>query len=144
MGLLDLCRIAGMNWTRFLLAVIASGVAASFTDWFFMGVLFHRHNLATPEIWRTKPGQSENKLILASTLIGVLSCAAFIYLCNFAGALSLKGALCTAVIVWIAAPAPVILTNVIWTKMHPLVGVSHALGWLARFVVTGAIAASLL
>jgi hypothetical protein len=133
-----------MNWIRFLLAVVASGVAASFTDWFFAGVLFHSRYLATPEVWRLKPGQSETRSILASTLVGVLSCSAFIYLCIWAGTLSLKGALCTAVIAWVAAPVPVILNNVIWTKMDPLVGVSHALGWLARFVVTAAIAAWLL
>jgi hypothetical protein len=133
-----------MNWTRFLTAVVASGVAASFTDWFFMGVLFHQHNLATPEVWRLKPGESETRSILTSTFIGAISCAAFIYLCIWAGTLTLKGALCTAVIAWIAAPAPVMLNIVIWTKMRPLVGVSHALGWLARFVVTAAIAAWLL
>ena len=126
------------------MAVVASGVAASFTDWFFMGVLFHRHNLATPEVWRLKPGQSETRSILASTFIGVISCAAFIYLCIWAGTLSLKGALCTAVIAWITGAAPVILNNAIWTRLHPLVGVSQALGWLARFVVTAGITAWLL
>ena len=44
---------------RFVLAVGASGVAASFTDWLFMGKLFHRKYLETPEIWRVKPGQSD-------------------------------------------------------------------------------------
>ena len=126
------------------MAVVASGVAASFADWFFMGVLFHRLYLATPEVWRLKPGQSETRPILASTFIGVLSCAAFIYLCIWAGTLSLKGALCTAVIAWAAAAAPVIFTNVIWIRLHPLVSVSHALGWLVRLVVTACITAWLL
>jgi hypothetical protein len=126
------------------MAVVASGVGTSFTDWFFMGVLFRRHNLATPEVWRLKPGQSETRSIVVSTFFGAISCAAFIYLCIWAGTLTLKGALCTAVIAWVAAPTIVILNNVIWTKMHPFVGLSHALGWLARFVVTAAIAAWLL
>jgi hypothetical protein len=126
------------------MAVVASGVATSLTDWFFMGVLFQRHYLTTPDVWRLKPGQGETRPILASTLIGVLSCAAFIYLCIWAGTLSLKGALCTAVIAWAAAAAPVIFTNVIWIRLHPLVSVSHALGWLVRFVVTACITAWLL
>ena len=41
---------------------------------------------------------------------------------------------------WLAAPAPVIGMNVIWMKFHPLTGVSHALGWLARFLVTALVA----
>jgi hypothetical protein len=126
------------------MAVVASGVATSLTDWFFMGVLFQRHYLATPEVWRLKPGQGETRPILVSTFIGVLSCAAFIYLCIWAGTLSLKGALCTAVIAWAAAAAPVIFTNVIWIRLHPLVSVSHALGWLVRLVVTACITAWLL
>jgi hypothetical protein len=39
-----------MNWTRFLLAVVVSGLGASVTDWLFMGVLFHNKYLETPEI----------------------------------------------------------------------------------------------
>lgn len=134
-----------MNWTRFLLAVVASGIATSFTDWLFMGVLFHAKYTETPEIWRNKPGQSETSNILASMALGVLSCAALIYLCIWAGALhAASGALRLAILAWLAAPLPIILTNTIWIKLHPLVGVSHALGWLARFAVTALIAAWLL
>lgn len=134
-----------MNWTRFLLAVVASGLATSFTDWLFMGVLFHAKYLETPEIWRKKPGKSETSYILASTLLGVVSCAALIFLCIWAGALgSISGALRMAVLAWLAAPLPVIATNTIWMKLDPLLGVSHSLGWLARFVVTALIAAWLL
>jgi hypothetical protein len=134
-----------MNWTRFLLAVVASGLATSFTDWLFMGVLFHAKYLETPEIWRKKPGKSETSYILASTLLGVVSCAALIFLCIWAGALgSVSGALRMAALAWLAAPLPVIATNTIWMKLDPLLGVSHSLGWLARFVVTALIAAWLL
>ncbi len=134
-----------MNWTRFLLAVVASGLATSLTDWLFMGVLFHGKYLDTPEVWRKKPGESETSYILASQLLGVLSCAALIFLCIWASALgSVSGALRVALLAWLAAPLPVIGMNIIWMKLHPLVGVSHALGWLARFAVTAAIAAWLL
>ncbi len=129
-----------MNWTRFLLAVVLSGIAASFTDWLFMGMLFHKKYLATPEIWRVKAGQSDTRSIVLSSLLGVLSCAAFLSLCVWAGALSsYRATLYVAMLVWIAAAVPVILSNIVWIKMHPLLGVSHSLGWLARFVVSGAI-----
>jgi hypothetical protein len=134
-----------MNWTRFLLAVVASGLTTSFTDWLFMGVLFHAKYLETPEIWRKEPGKSETSYILASMLLGVVSCAALIFLCIWAGALgSVSGALRMAVLAWLAAPLPVIATNTIWMKLDPLLGVSHSLGWLARFVITALIAAWLL
>ena len=134
-----------MNWTRFLLAVVVSGLGASITDWLFMGVLFHNKYLETPEVWRAKPGQSEVTNIVASAAIGLVSCAAFIYLCYWTGALSVHNAsLRMAVLVWLVAPLPLILTNVLWIKIHPLLGLSHSLGWLARFVVTALIAGWLL
>jgi hypothetical protein len=134
-----------MNWTRFLLAVVAAGFVTSLTDWFFMGVLFHKKNLETPELWRNKPGQSETSSIIASSLVGVVSCAAFLYLCVWTGALVVpRAGLRMAAIVWLAAPVPVIFSNIVWTKLHPLVGLSHALGWLTRFVVTALIASRLL
>ena len=134
-----------MNWTRFLIAVVASGVATTLTDWLFMGVLFHKKYLETPEVWRLKPGASETSSIASSTVLGVLSCGAFIFLCIWSGAIaSASGALRMAVIAWLAAPVPILGMNAIWMKLHPLVGVSHALGWLARFIVTGLIAAWLL
>ncbi len=134
-----------MLWTKFLLAVVVSGVAASFTDWLFMGVLFHKKYLESPELWRLKTGESETSKIVASSIIGLAGCAAFTYLCLWTGALTVPRAeLRMAAIVWLAAPVPVILSNVIWTKMHPLIGFSHALGWLARLVITGLVAVWLL
>jgi hypothetical protein len=134
-----------MNWTRFFLAVVLSGLATSFTDWLFMGVLFHGKYLATPEIWRLKPGESETRSIALSTLLGVLSCAALLYLYVWTGTPFVYGAtLRMAALIWVAGAVPIILTNIIWIKMHPLVGVSHSLGWLARFAVTAVIGTWLL
>lgn len=129
-----------MNWTRFLLAVVLSGFATTFTDWLFMGVLFHKKYLATPEIWRLKPGESDTRSIVLSSLLGVLSCAAFLYFCVWSGIiLSHRTTLHTSLLVWVAAAVPIIFSNIVWIKMDPLLGVSHSLGWLARFVTTGMI-----
>jgi hypothetical protein len=128
-----------MNWTHYLLAVVLSGIAASFTDWLFMGVLFHDKYLAYPEVWRGKPGQPDASRILISTLLGFVSCAAFVYLCWLTDMVTAKSALTLAVVVWLAGPLPLIRTNIAWIKMHPLLGVSHSMGWLARFVVTALI-----
>jgi hypothetical protein len=129
-----------MNWARFLLAVVLSGFATTFTDWLFMGVLFHKKYLATPEIWRIKAGQNDTRSIVLSSLLGVLSCAAFLYLCSWSGIiLSHRTTLLASLLVWVAAAVPIIFSNIVWIKMDPLLGVSHSLGWLARFIVTGMI-----
>jgi hypothetical protein len=134
-----------MNWTRFLLAVLLSGFATSITDWFFGGILFHDKYLATPEIWRLKSGQGETRSIALSTLLGILSWAAFLYLCGWTGgSFAYSATLRIAFWTWLAGPLPLICINIVWIKMHPLVGVSHSLGWLARFVVTGLIGSWLL
>lgn len=133
-----------MNWTHYLLAVVLSGVAATFTDWIFMGVLFHDKYLAYPEVWRGTPGQPETSRIFISMLEGLVSCAAFVYLCWLTNMLTAKSALILAVIVWLAGPLPLIRTNIAWIRMHPLIGLSHSLGWLVRFVVTALITVWLL
>ena len=129
---------------RFVLAVGASGVATALTDWLFMGKLFHGKYLETPEIWRVKPGQSDTRSIVASSLLGVVSCAAFIWLARWTDAMTLRSELHMAELVWVAGPLPVIFSNIVWIKMNPLLGVSHSLGWLARFAISGLIGGWLL
>jgi hypothetical protein len=129
---------------RFVLAVGASGVATAFTDWLFMGKLFHGKYLETPEIWRVKPGQSDPRSIVASSLLGVVSCAAFIWLARWTDAMTLRSELHMAELVWVAGPLPVIFSNIVWIKMNPLLGFSHSLGWLARFAISGLIGGWLL
>jgi hypothetical protein len=129
---------------RYVLAVGASGVATSFTDWVFMGKLFHRKYLETPETWRMTPGQSDTRKIVASSLLGVVSCAAFIWLARWTDALTVRSELHMAELVWVAAAVPIIFSNIVWIRMHPLLGVSHSLGWLARFAISGLIGGWLL
>src|ERR1700689_2261524 len=122
---------------RFVLAVGASGVATAFTDWLFMGKLFHGKYFETPEIWRVKPGKSDTRSIVASSVLGVVSCAAFIWLARWTDARPLRSELHMAELVWVPGPLPVIFSNIVWIKMNPLLGVSHSLGWLARFAISG-------
>lgn len=129
---------------RYILAVGASGVATSFTDWVFMGKLFHQKYLETPETWRMTPGQSDTRKIVASSLLGVVSCAAFIWLARWTDALTVRSELHMAELVWMAAAVPIIFSNIVWIKMHPLLGVSHSVGWLARFAISGLIGGWLL
>jgi len=40
--------------------------------------------------------------------------------------------------IWGAVALPLLVTNHIFMKMHPLILVSHTFGWLAKLVVSGA------
>ena len=131
-----------MHWMTYLLVVVLAGIAGSFTDWLFMGVLFHDRYNAHPEVWR--PGRTDVRKIIISTLIATVGSAAFAYLLVRAEALSLGHALAYAALVWIAGPLPLLVVNGQWLKIHPLVTLAHSLGWLARFAVTAVIAAWLL
>jgi hypothetical protein len=91
-----------MNWGRFGLVVLLASVVTSFSDWLFMGVLFHEKYLASPEIYRSSAGANEPRFIVYSQLMGVVSCAALTYLCVKASALSIATHLATATIVWLA------------------------------------------
>ena len=39
---------------------------------------------------------------------------------------------------WAIGPAPVLLQQWIWTKVHPLITAAHLAGWLVRLVVCAA------
>jgi hypothetical protein len=135
-----------MDWLRFPIVVAASSVIASFTDWLFMGVLFHDKYLAHREVWRGEPGDKagEMRKIIVSQVIGVVSSAAFALLLARHSHRDLAQALMLAVIVWLAGVAPMTAQNVVWMKLHPFIGASHAAAWLTRFLITAILAVFLL
>jgi len=133
-----------MHWGKFVLVVIVASLVTSFTDWLFMGVVFHDKYLATPEIWRPVGAHGEVGKIVYSQIIATLSCAAFAYLCSRTCALTVRSGMILAVLAWGAGPVVVIAQMVLWTRMHPLIGLSQSAGWLARFLITGLLSAWLL
>ncbi len=126
-----------MNWTRFALTVLAAGIATSITDWFFMGILFHDKYNEHPEVWRHPKGE-DKRAIGVGVLMGFFACAVFAFVCYrlnlqiYSVTVTLKLALA----VWAMAPLPLVISNSLWMKLHPLIAVAHAAGWLARFAVT--------
>ncbi|HLW98287.1 MAG TPA: hypothetical protein VKR82_06555 [Candidatus Acidoferrales bacterium] len=133
-----------MDWKHFLYAVLAAGVASSFSDWFFFGVLFHGKYVAHPEVWRQGAGVSETPAVIASTLIGFLTSAAFMAAYAVFGMHGYPSAFKLAILVWLMAPLPITVTNALFIKLHPLVVVSHSLGWLARLALAAVAAGWLL
>ncbi|HJR10406.1 MAG TPA: DUF1761 domain-containing protein [Rhodanobacteraceae bacterium] len=125
-----------MSLGHYVLAVVIATIACSLTDWLFMGVLFHERYKQHPEVWRTAVATgSDSKAVAWSMLLTVVTCMAFVYV---TGAFVLPGfsrALAVTVIVWLAIPVPLLVTNSLFIKLHPLVVASHCLGWLAKLLV---------
>ena len=124
-----------MDWKHLLLAAFSAGLITSLTDWFFFGVLFHGKYYAHPEVWRSPPGKSETKTIMIVTLLGFVTSFGFILACDVFAVHGYPATLHLAALVWLLAPLPLIIANALYIKMHPLLVVSHSLGWLAKLVV---------
>lgn len=133
-----------MNWKHFLLAILVSGVAGSFTDWLFGGILFHDKYLAYPEVWRQKPGQDDTAAITWSMILGLLTSAAFMATCVAFNIHGYRASLEFAALVWLMVPLPLTITNALFIKLHPLIVVSHSLGWLVKLAVAALAAGWLL
>jgi hypothetical protein len=124
-----------MTYTRMLMAVVAAAVVTTFTDWLFMGILFHRKYLAFPEVWRKKPGEPDAGLIAWSQVVSLVSCAAFVLVCARFRVEAWSTLLKLAAAGWAMGPLPILIQNGLWTKIHPQITVAHSAGWLVRFLV---------
>jgi len=120
-----------MNWARFVLAVLVAGIAITFTDWFFFGILFHEKYNVYPEVWRAS--QSGNRPIWIA--VGFFTCAIFIFACARLKLYDYRATLKLAMWMWLALALPIIATDGLFMKLHPLVVVAHSLGWLTRLAV---------
>lgn len=130
-----------MDWKRLLLAVLVAGIAASFADWLFAGVLFHKKYLAYPEVWR--PGLMQGRdagPIAWSMALGFVSVSAFMAACVQFGIHGYSPTLSFALLAWLMVPLPLIITNALFMKIHPLIVLSHSLGWLAKLIIAAAVA----
>jgi hypothetical protein len=133
-----------MEWGHFLLAILAAGVISSFTDWFFGGILFHDKYLAHPEVWRQTGGKSETPAVAWSIVLGFLTAAAFMSVCVIFTVHGYRAGIELAGLCFLMVPVPLLITNALFIKLHPLVVVSNSLGWLAKLIVAALVAGWLL
>jgi zinc transporter ZupT len=119
-------------------AILAAGILGIFTDWLFMGVLFHNAYNTYPEVWRpgVQGGKSRSAILWASALGFVMS-AAVIALCAVAGADNVWAALGVALLAWIAGPLVVIVINNLFVKIDHKITFAHSLGYLVRMLIAG-------
>lgn len=128
-----------MNFVRVGLAIAISGVVVMFVDWFFGGVLFHEKYMAHPEIWRYVGNRKmESRAIGWSVVMGFVTCAAFVFACEILGVHGFARALELAAMIWLIVPLPLLISNALFIKMHPLNVLSNSLGWLAKLLIAGA------
>ena len=124
-----------MSWIV-VAAVFAAGTIASFTDWYFMGVLFHDRYQTYPETWWPRQ-QNDTKPILYSTALGYVTAAAVIALCAMAGVDSVWSGIKVGFLAWLAGSFVQVATTHIWVRIDLKVSIAHALGYLARFLIAG-------
>jgi len=122
-------------------AILAAGILGTFTDWLFMGVLFHNAYNTYPEIWR--PGIRDGKdkaAILWAGALGFVMSAGVIALCALVGVGCIWSGLGVALLVWLAGPLIVIVVNALFVKLDSKITFAHCLGYLARMLIAGAAA----
>src|SRR5207302_6793346 len=86
------------------LAMAVSFVAASLTDWLFMGVLFHARYNAFPEVWRD--AKDERQRIIIAQAFSAMTAIGFVVLANALMLTTLRTTLLLAVAIWIIRPLP--------------------------------------
>jgi hypothetical protein len=124
-----------MPWGRIALAVLASAVISSLTDWLFMGDWLYKRYDRNPEIWRYRGGEGENKAILWSSVLPFLTCGVFVLLCGGLHINSYNVTFTLALAIWLIGPLPLTIVNSLWIKLSPAIATSHALGWLVKLAL---------
>ncbi len=130
-----------MTW-MLIAAIVVAGTLATFTDWLFMGVLFHDRYLRYPEVWW--PGireKGDKRAIIISCVIGYLTAAGVVELCAVTGSSDIKSALVVSTLAWLAGPLVVIVTSGFWVKTDVMITIMHAIGYLVRMLIAGLAAA---
>ncbi|HWY51146.1 MAG TPA: hypothetical protein VNW72_06655 [Chthoniobacterales bacterium] len=127
-----------MSWMRLGLTVLTSGIVSSLTDWLFMGDWLYKRYDRHPEIWRYPRGEGESKAIAWSSPLPFLTCAFFALICYRLQLHQYSSAFKLALLIWLAAPLPLIVTNALFIKVAPMIAASHSLGWLVKLILAAA------
>jgi hypothetical protein len=127
-----------------VLALVISAVATSFSDWLCFGVLFHQRYQAFPEVWRrTGDPTGEQRALIQVSLISMLTPVAFVLGCSWLGVFGVR-AFALAGLLWVMIPLPLLIGNHLYIKLHPLILLSHGLGWLSKLMVGALVVCCLL
>ena len=123
---------------------LIAGITSAFTSWLWMGVIFHRYQRATPEIWRAEGPRN----YVLSSVVRVLSAIAIAVLYVFVARFHVTwfsdgmiGAFRFAAAIWMALAAPVAIESAIYIRMHSMVVLGQVIDWLTTSILACAITA---
>ena len=116
-------------------AILAGGLAASLTDWLFMGDVLYKWVNPNPEIWRFPRGQGEMVAVAWSAPLPFLTCAVFTILCARLHLFSLNATVGLAFAIWLIGPVPLLIVHALFIKLHPAIVAAYCLGWLLKLLV---------
>jgi hypothetical protein len=118
---------------------LIAGIISVFTSWLWMGVIFHRYQRATPEIWRAEGPRN----YALSSIVRVLSAIAIAVLYVFVVRFHIAwfsdgtvGAFRFAAAIWMAVAAPVAIESAIYIRMHSMVVLGQVIDWLTTSILT--------
>jgi len=126
-----------MDW-MLIAAAFGAGTVAMFTDWLFMGVMFHSAYRRYPEVWRPGIAEgSERGAIIASSIIGYVMSGGVVALCVMADVGRILEGVEVAALAWLAGPFVILTTNHFFFKLDWRVTFTQCLGYLARMALAG-------
>src|SRR5438105_14026660 len=109
-----------------------------------MGVIFHRYQRATAEIWRTEGPRN----YALSSIVRVLSAMAIAMLYVLVAHFHLPwfsdgivGAFRFAAAIWMALAAPVAIESAVYVRMHSMVVLGQVIDWLTASILACVISA---
>lgn len=119
-----------------ILAILSAGIASAFTDWLFMGLLFHERYRRYPEVWRKDIADGQDRAaVIYSCALGFVAAAGIVALCVLADIHTLWPVVAVAVFAWIAGPLVIMITNGFFMKLDWAVIAAHCAGYLVRFLL---------
>ncbi len=115
-----------------LLPGAIAGVISIFASWLWVGVIFHRFQIRTPNTWRAE----NNRSYALSSVIHFVACIAiaalFLMVTRNGGVFAggIEGALLFAALIWMAIAAPLAIEAAIFVNLHPWVVIGQMADWL--------------
>ena len=119
-----------------------AGIVSIFTSWFWMGLVFHRYQRATPETWRPEGPRNYALSSLVRVLSAIAISALYVLVARFQVSFfadGMVGALRFAALIWIALSAPVAIEAAIYVRMHSMVVLGQVIDWLTTAILACAI-----
>ena len=123
---------------------LIAGIISVFASWLWMGVIFHRYQRSTPEIWRAEGPRNYALSSLVRVLSAIAIALPYAFVARFhVGWFSggIVGAFRFAAVIWMAMAAPVAIESAIYIRMHSMVVLGQVIDWLTTSILACVITA---